>query len=306
VATGDDLEWDDLRYFLCAAQAGTLAGAARALGVQHTTVGRRLTALEHTLGAPLFFRRPDGLALAPLGERLVPMAEQVERAIMALRDQAAAQRSRVRLAMPSGTTALFTAALPRLRAAHPEITLELMSGSRPVDLSKGEADLALRLGPVTAPDLVIRKLCESGWSLYASEAYLARRPPPASVDDLRGHDLIAYDASLAHMPAAKWIEERARGATIALRSREMSDMVAAAVSGAGLAAISCMLADAEPSLRRVTPEVLGSRTLALVYRREARPSAALRAVIEFVAEVIDEHEERLSGRPRAAVARDGS
>lgn len=92
------LNWDDLRTFLLAAQAKTLAGAERAAGVQHTTIARRLSSLENSLGAPLFLRRPDGLVLTPLGEMLVPLAREVERNVSALHEAVASRRSRVRLA----------------------------------------------------------------------------------------------------------------------------------------------------------------------------------------------------------------
>lgn len=295
MAETGDLDWDDLRYFLRATQARTLAGAARAMRVEHTTVGRRLSALERSLGAPLVLRGPDGLQLTPLGERALPLVEEVERAVAKVRALVASQKSRVRLAAPSGFTRLFTEGLARLRVKHPELSLEIISGSRPVDLKKGEADIALRSGRVADDDLVARKLGVSGWSLYASDAYLARKPGPIDPDDLRDHDVIGYDLSLSGVPAAKWIEERATKARIVLRSREMTDMLAAVVSGAGLAVIPCSLGDAEPTLRRLTPKVVATRDIFLVYPREARLSDEVRAVIQFVVDVMREHADRLSG-----------
>ena len=108
MASKDALDWDDLRYFLEAVRASTLAGAARALGVEHTTIGRRLSALERALGASLVLRSPDGLRLTPLGERILPRVEEVERAVSAVREVLRAEETRVRLAVPSGFTPLFT------------------------------------------------------------------------------------------------------------------------------------------------------------------------------------------------------
>jgi DNA-binding transcriptional LysR family regulator len=295
MAAADVLDWDDLRFFLRAAQAGTLAAAARAMGVDHSTVGRRLTSLERVLGAPVVIRAPDGLHLTPLGESLVPLAEQVERAVANVQGRASQQPARVRLAMPTGFTKLFSANLARLRASYPQLTLELSSGSRQVDLEKGEADLAIRSGPVLEQGLVARPIGESGWSLYASNRYLSRHPPPADVDDLRGHELIGYDLTLSAVPAAKWVEQRLRHATLALRSREMTDMLAAALSGVGLAALPCIVADGEPGLVRVTPTVLATRTLSLVYPTEARLSPPVQAVIAFVVEVMQEHAHMIAG-----------
>jgi DNA-binding transcriptional LysR family regulator len=292
----DALDWDDLRYFLRAAQCGTQASAARALGVEHSTVGRRLAALERSLGAPLVTRAADGLHLTPLGARLLPLVEDVERAVMAVQAATTNQPARVRLAMPTGFTKLFTEHLDRLLAAHPGVALELLSGSRPVDLRKGEADLAIRTGPVADEALVARKLCDTGWSVYAAPAYLARHAAPPDLQDLRGHDLLGFDPSLAGVPAARWIEEHAAGATVVLRSREMTDMLAAARGGAGLAALPCLMGDDEPGLVRVTPEVIAERDVWLVYPQEARLSAPVRAVIGFVVDVMRDNAARVAGR----------
>lgn len=291
----DRFDWDDLRYFLHAARARSLAGAARQLGVEHSTIGRRLTVLERALGAALVLRRPDGLQLSPLGEQLVPIAESVERSMSAIAELVASERARVRLALPSGFTALFTAGLADLRALHPDLSLELVSGARPVDLERGEADLAIRSGRITDKDLVVRKLCASGWSLYASEAYLARHPEPIDPDDLRGHEVIGFDSSLAKGVAATWIGEHASTATVVLRSREMTDMVAAAATGVGLAVLPCMLGDADPRLIRLTKRVVASHNLSLVYRREARLSNHVRAVVRFVTAVFAEHAAAIGG-----------
>jgi DNA-binding transcriptional LysR family regulator len=302
MAAHGDLDWNDLRYFLEAARAGTLAGAARKLGTEHTTIGRRLAALERALGAALVLRGPDGLRLTALGERLLPIAEQMERTVASLRDLAEKGVVRVRLAVPSGFARLFVAGLGALRAQHPDLQLEIVSGARIVDLEQSEADLAVRSAPVEDGDLVARRLCASGWSLYAAPSYLARRPAPDSLTHLVGHDLIGYHPSLAQMPAARWLEERAAQASVVLRSREMTDMVTAASSGLGLAILPCVLADVEPGLVRLTPEVLAASPLSLVYRREMRLSAPVSAVIDFVFEIIRANAALIEGTSKATPA----
>jgi DNA-binding transcriptional LysR family regulator len=295
----DKLNWDDLRYFVCAAKFKTLAGTARSLNVEHSTVGRRLSALERSLGAPLFIRGSDGLQLTPLAESLLPLAEQVDRAVMALSDHATQQKVRVRLAMPTGFTKLFTPGLAQLRAQHPELSLELLSESRIVDLKKGEADIAIRAAPVLDGDMVTRKLGESGWSLYASPAYLAGKPEPVDLSDLSNHIIIGYAPSLANSPPGKWMAQYASKASVALRSREMTDMVSAALGGAGLAMLPCFLGDEEPGLRRVTKAVLASREIRLVYRREVRLAEPVRAIIRFVIGVMQDNAERIAGTTTA-------
>jgi len=295
MAAADNLDWNDLRYFLRAVQAGSLAGAARTMGVDHSTIGRRLSMLELALGAPLVIRGYDGLHLTPLGASLVPVAEEVERAVLRVHVLATQGHARVRLAMPTGFTQLFTGRLAQLRAEYPLLTLEFLTGVKAADLKRGEADLAVRIGPLTDQDLVVRPLGQAGSSLYASAAYLARHPQPIDPDDLSGHEIIGYDLMLSEMPAAKWIEARLPRATLALRSREMTDMMAAALSGAGLAVLPCLIGDHEPGLVRVLPPVLATRALSLVYPREARLDAPVQAVIRFVIDVMALNRDRIAG-----------
>lgn len=118
---------------------------------------------------------------------------------------------------------------------------------------------------------------------------------PAELDDLRGHEIIGFDPTLSAVPAAKWIEQRMAGATLAVRRREMTGMVAAALSGAGLAILPCPIADDQPGLIRVTPDVLATSQLSLVYARESRLAKPVQTVIRFVAEVIQENISRIAG-----------
>jgi DNA-binding transcriptional LysR family regulator len=295
VSRSGDLDWNDLRYFLSAARAGTLAGAARSLEVDHSTIGRRLTALEEVLGVPLLTRGPDGLALTDIGQKLVPLLEDMERAALAARELATSQKTRVRLATPSGFSRYIHRHLPGFQAANPGITIELLSSSRPVDLKKSEADLALRTGPVGDQELVARKIADAGWSLYASPAYLCRHAAPADPRQLSGHDLLGFEAGLAEVPGARWIEEHGQGANVIMRCRELVDMVAACVAGLGLAVLPCMATEEEPALVRLTSEVLGTRRLSLVYRKEVLRSPPVVAVIEFVTEVMRAHADQMSG-----------
>jgi DNA-binding transcriptional LysR family regulator len=295
----DRLDWNDLRYFLAVARSGTLAGAARMLGVKHSTVSRRLTALEGAISAALLVRNETGVQLTPLGESLVPRAEAVERAVQELQAGAMAQGGRIRVAVPTGFMGLFTPQLPELiaelRRKFPGTSLEFLSAIQPVDLTKGEADLAIRVGPVTDETLVARKIGEAGWSLFASPDYLARRPAPADPRDLSGHDVLGFNPEFAGLPGAKWIAEHGAGANIVLLHRGIEDLVASAVAGLGLAVLPCLAGDREPRLQRVTTEVLGRQTLSIVYRREVLLSQPILTVIRFIAAVLRGHARVMSG-----------
>ena len=290
-----DLDWDALRYFLRAAQAKSLSGAARTLGVEHTTVGRRLSGLESAIGAALVERKPSGLELTRLGRRALRLASEMDRLARAIGELGVAQRESVRLVVPSGFTALLTPHLEALGRIRSGVSLEVVSSARRVDLRKGEADLAIRVGPIDDEALIARKLADVGSALYASRGYLARHKRAIDTNDLSGHSVIGFQRSLAAMPAAEWLSARSEHASIVLRSREAVDMVAAARSGAGLAVLPCFLADAEPALVRLTAVPIAPRRVSLVYRREARLSPAIRAVIRLVIDVMRGHATALRG-----------
>lgn len=300
MTTGEP-DWNDLRYFLAAARAGTLSGAARALGVRHTTIGRRLAALEAALGVSLVVRHPQGIEVTPLGQKLLPLSEDLERVMQAMTDFARSGMQRVRLALPTGFSPFFAERMAAFRKACPDIGLELTSGSRPVDLRHGEADLAVRIGTVADETLIARKLCVSGWSLYASRAYLDRHPMPIDPRSLSGHEIVGFHENLAGVPGARWIEAYGKGATIVLRVAEMTEMLAAALGGAGLAVMPCMLAEPEPRMVRLTPDILGSHPVSLVYRREIGDEAPVRAVTRFVTAVVRDHAALIGGKPRRLV-----
>jgi DNA-binding transcriptional LysR family regulator len=291
----DKLDWNDLRYFLAAVRAGTLAGAARALGVKHSTVGRRVTALERTLGAAVMIRGEHGLQLTQLGEKLVPHLEAIARSVAELQNQTISQSAHVRVAVPTGLVKPFTPHLARFRREHPGVSLEFLSSSLPADLNKGEAELALRVGPIGGVDptadenLVTQKIGDLGWSLYASPIYLARHAAPVDPRDLAGHDVLGFHSRLAAMPGAKWLDEHGAGASVVLVHREIVDMIAAAVAGVGLAVLPLIVADGEPGLKRLTLEILGYNPLSIVYRREVALNHSVSIVIRFVIDAMRTH-----------------
>ncbi|MER8409070.1 LysR family transcriptional regulator [Mesorhizobium sp. M1307] len=291
-------DWNDLRYFLAAARAGTLSGAARVLGVRHTTISRRLAALEAALGVSLVVRTRQGIEITPLGQTLLPLGDDLERTMQALTALVRSGKNSVRLALPSGFSPLFAERMAGFHKTHADINLELTSGSRPVDLQHGEADLAVRIGTIADDDLIAQRLCVAGWSIYASQRYLDRHPMPIDPRQLAGHEIIGFHASLAGVPGAKWVEAHGAGATIVLRVAEMTEMLAAALSGAGLAVMPCMLAEAEPRMLRLAPDILGNHPVSLVYRREIGAEAPVRAVIRFVATVIKDRAALISGETR--------
>lgn len=293
------LDWNDLRYFLAVHREKTLAAAARSLRVQHSTVGRRLDALERTLGACLFTRAPDGLLLTGAGAEILSLVEDAEHAVVSIERRIAGADQRVEGVVRIATSEAFSGFLVRhlavLHARHPKLIVEVLSGNQLLDLSRGEADVALRMAATTQPDLICKRVGDAGWALYAAEGYLAEHDAPASAADLAGRDIIAFDETMAGVPGAIWLRNHAADAHIMLRGNSIMSVLNAAIIGMGIAALPCFLAEGEPTLRRISPEVIGSRELWLVFHPDAARVARVRLVIDFVAEMIAEESVRLRG-----------
>ena len=294
------MEWSDLRFFLAAARAGSLGGAARELGVEHTTVSRRLAALEETLGSKLFVRTPEGLTLTPAGREVVPLAESVEKTTQAIERSTSARDSRVEGTVRLTTSEAFSGYLVKhfaeLRARHPALVIEVLMGNQSLDHARGEADLAVRAMKTTQKDLVVKKLVDAGWSLYAAKGYLEGRRPPAPLTDLAGHDLVGYDDAMAGVPGAKWLEAHAAGARFVMRGNSLMSVLNAVIAGFGVSVVPCFLADAEPTLVRLTTEVLGTREITLVVHPDMARVARVRAVMDFIVEIAKRDRTRLAGR----------
>ena len=291
------MDWSDLRFVLAVRRAGTLTAAARTLGLSQSTVTRRLVALHRALGARVLERRGPEYVLTPLGERLWPMLADMEDRALAL------ERAALDLdARPAGVVRITTVdalavrllapSLHRFRAQYPEVTLEIDSSPRTLDLGRREADLALRLGKPRQETLIARKVGRLGLTLYGSEKYLARRgmPPP-----FEGHDVIDDDEEQSWAPEVKWSRTLMAGARVAVRMQTWQGRMAAVESGVGLAVLPCLLGDASPALRRVIRDPIVHYDLWLLVHRELRQVARIRVVHEFVAALIASNAGRLDG-----------
>lgn len=246
-------DWNDLRYLLAVAEHGSTLAAARHLNVNQTTVQRRLGQLENNLGLRLVERSPRGYRLTTEGALVLPHAEQVAVAIEIF-GQKVIETSRagiLRLTCPEPIAIRLAQSgfIDRFHARHPAILVQFVLADRYIDLSKGEADVALRSGD-TEGDLVGRKIADSIWTAYASRSYLERNGAPTSVEDLKHHALIAFDESLARHRLSTWLREIAPDAQFIARSNSVLGLVSAAKAGMGVAALPIALGDTEPDLVR--------------------------------------------------------
>jgi DNA-binding transcriptional LysR family regulator len=297
----ESLDWNDLRSILAIARQGSLQGAARALGVNHSTVFRRLNALEARLGARLFDRSARGYALTAAGEHMLASAERVEDEILGLERRLLGGDVRLSGTLRVTTTdtlvhGLLGPHLQAFQAAYPAIELELVTGNAFFDLSKREADVALRPSRHPGDAMVGRKLGEIAVALYGARDYLSACGRPSSSTALDGHALITGDASLGHLPATRWLAERTPAGATVLRCNSWLSQLAAARAGLGLAALPCFLADPAPELIRILPpEPALAGELWLLTHPDLRRTARVRAFMDTLARGLRRERARLEG-----------
>ena len=250
-------DWNDLRFLLAVARDGSTIAAARSLGVNQSTVQRRLAELERRLGQPLAGRQASGYRLTPFGEALLPQAAEVERAVLALQqrvDEARRDLSGVvRVTCPEPMVGRLThsAPLQRFRERYPQLRVEFVMSDRFVDLRDGGADVALRSGDTDDGDLVGRKIGDSLWAVYASDAYIAQHGQPTQVAEIARHAVVAFDETMAGHRASTWLREVAPQAQVAARHGSVLSVLYAVKAGVGIAALPTAIADTEPTLQRV-------------------------------------------------------
>lgn len=279
----NDLDWNDVRYALAVARSGSLAAAARALAVNQTTVARRLRVLESAVGTPLFERLKGQFAPTPAGEALMERGLRIEQEIAALRhlgtDNEAQVCGVVRLTAVEAVVSHYLARhLAELRARHPGLAVELIASSRSLDLSRREADLAIRLARPQSGDFVVRRLASLAYGVYGAGS--------APAEDGWGDcHWLAYEHSLAHVPEMRWLVERVDSERIVLRCNNMDALATAVIDGLGLAVLPRLVGNRHTALRCLSGEqpVL-SREIWLVIPRELRHVPRIRAVGDWLAE----------------------
>jgi DNA-binding transcriptional LysR family regulator len=280
-------DWENLRVFLEVARAGTLAAAGRKLELDNTTVGRRLAKLERELAAKLFARTPDGMLLTVAGEAMRAAAEEMEQAVLRGEQRAlGADKSLAGLVRIATTEMIAQAvvlpAVQKLRDRHPQIRVELLTGAGRLDLSRREADLALRYVRPEAGELLVRKAGAVAYGAYAAKRYLAERGWPKLGDGFAGHDLLTYDPTIRSWGSGL-AGQPISDARVVLRSNSTLSMLRAVQLGLGIGAVPCFLARADKSLARVPagapPEV---DPLWLVLHPDVARTGRVRAVLDAV------------------------
>ena len=296
------LEWSDLRHFLAVARNGSTLAAAKTLGVSQSTVHRRVSALESYLGRRLVQRHPTGYRLTKLGEEMRPLAERVETSVadferrIASRDPDLVGTVRIGCPATAANRLMKSGVLDKFHARFPGLRIEFLMSEDFVDLGKGEADLAIRQGAPQDKALIIRRIADVPWAVFASNAYIMRHGRPGRPENIKDHFIVEFDGLLAEHAAGRWMRSVAPGAVSAARGNSVPEVLLAVKSGVALAPLPMPLAASDTDLVLV----LGPRPeltfpFFLVTHRDMNDTPRVRAFMNFVTDELKTFRQILSG-----------
>ena len=284
--------WDDLRYFLAVARTGTLTAAAVQTGTEHTTVARRILALEEGLDRRLFHKSNLGYALTEAGEALLGTAETMESAFVSGSAAGGTGRSvsgTVRIGAPDGFGSVFLAPrMHRLTQAHPGLEVEIMATARIFSLSKREADIVVSLSAPQQARVVTRRLTDYRLFVYGSKGYLDAAEPIRTVADLGRHPFVSYIEDMLFARELNYLNVIGPGASARLRSTNLLAQVHATLAGAGLCIVPGFIAAAHPGLVPVLPDALSlTRAFHMHIHEDHRKAAHIREVAAFIVGAVE-------------------
>ncbi|MBM7368705.1 LysR family transcriptional regulator [Gordonia hydrophobica] len=295
------LSADDLQYFLAVARTGRLVRAAQDLGVDHSTVGRRINALERDTGQRLFDRTPEGWHLTPAGQRLVDPAEAVASAVRdanaSLGNRTSHLQGNVRILSTDGFGSFILA--PRLRKLadeHPQLTIELVTATAQLDHSVRSFDVAVTLGRPNSDRIHARPLADYKLRLYASPNYLRNAPPIETLADLANHDLIWYVDKLLDVNPLRTIPKRIP-TEIKIQSTNLVAHWQAAAAGVGIAPMPQFVAAGDDRLVHILPDVEFSARFWLILPKEHARLPRVRAVADLIQQIAAAEAQLLNGPP---------
>jgi DNA-binding transcriptional LysR family regulator len=282
-------DWNDLRHLIAVSRQGSTLAAAKALGVNQSTVHRRLTELENRIGLRLVKRHPAGYRLSELGETLIDSVLAVEAAVVVLERQVQALKHDltgvIRLTCPEPTVSRIAASglLDRFYERHPGLTVEFVTSDRYLDIAKGEADVAFRSGEPIDDNLVGRKICDSIWAIYASKSYVQQHGRPANIADLARHAMIGFEGIMQNHRVAKWLPSAVPNARVVNRNNSMLGTLSAVKAGIGVAPLPTTLGDAEETLVQILPPVEElTRSWYLLSHPDLRKTPRVAAFVDHV------------------------
>jgi DNA-binding transcriptional LysR family regulator len=292
-------DWNDYQTFLAVARGGQLARAGAAMGVDATTIGRRLRRLETRLGATLFEQTREGQVLTEAGEALLAEVEAMDQSASRIAEQAGGgPAGLLRISLTEGfANAIVAPALRGFVEAHPRLTVDLVASSGLLSPSKREADLAVTLSRPRAGPVIAGKLSDYALGLYATRGYLAQHGTPVQGADLaQGHRLIGYVPDLLYAPELRYLAEFEPGLVAGLRSPSIAAQARMIAAGAGIGVLPCFMGDADKWLVPVLPERRILRTFWLVTHKDTHALARVRAFKDWLTALVSRERPRLLPR----------
>lgn len=277
------MNWDDLQVLAILHREGSLAGAARALGVNHATVSRRISALEARLGQTLVRRLARSTPLTHEGRQVAEIAQEMERQAHRVERLAHAAQGtlagRVRLTAPPALVSdMIIPALRGLRDAHPDLQIILSADPHVASLDSGAADLAVRLVEPQGQQNIVRRIGSCAFALFAHPD-IARLPP-------HQWNFIAFDESLAHVPQQRWLVEFVGDRPLNLLTGDFHSQRAAAEAGLGIALLPVAMGERSAALIRAAKDQPPPRPVWLVIHTDLKDAPAVRAVADVVIKAI--------------------
>lgn len=281
------MDWDDVRFFLAIARAGSLGAAAKQLGVSHPTVGRRLQALEQSSGQPLFRRTSEGLVPTDIGDRILCLAEEMESSALSI-----ARRIDGNDEQPEGILRISSAdwfagyvlapVLMELVRRYPAVVPEVIAGQRLSDLTRREADIAFRIVPFDEPDIVQRRVMTMPYGLYTQAS-----TPFVPTANGAGCTLILMNTAQSYYPDVLWVQRMLPAAKTVFTSSSRTVQAQMCAQGLGVAVLPRSLGDQLPRLTRIDlAEAPPSRDIWMGYHQDLRRMDRLRALADLTSEML--------------------
>lgn len=300
---GTAMDWDNLKFFLELSRAGKLTAAARRMGVDHTTVSRRIHALEKNLGLTLFIREQTGYSLTEAGRQLLPHVEQMESASVrieqSLPDADEQLSGQVRIGATEGYgTVMLSRELGQLTGRYPHLHVDLLAMPRALRLSRHEADIVITLERPERGPFIITKLTDYVLRLYASRDYLERHGPIGQRSQLGKHRFVSYVDDMVFSRELLFLDEIAGSGEVSIRSTSVLAQQEAIATGAGIGILPAFSADTDPRLQVVLPDQIRFvRTFWMLMPEELRHIARMRVTWDFLRERAEENRSRLMAAP---------
>jgi len=295
------LSWDDFRLIKAIVDSSGLTGAAAYLHVNHSTVFRRLGQIEQAVGLPLFERRKTGYIATPAGEEMAALAARMDDDVSAF-----ARRIAGREIEPSGEVRITTTdtlflhllipILHAFRKAHPSIRIDLVIGNQALNLSKRDADIAIRASDSPPDTLIGRRLATLAWAVYGRADDALAKPEAYESASLFDRDWVCLGDQLGHVKAARYVKDRVAPERIVLKTSAVLGLAEAIEAGLGIGPLPCFIGDAKPGLKRMmVPNPDFGTALWLLTHPDIRQSPRIRTTLDMLAAEIGRHRKLIEG-----------